>query len=74
MESGRQNSHLILEPSPLLRRREVLALLRISTSCLYAGMAKGVYPRPIQIGRRAVAWKREDIERLMRDGIQKSEG
>lgn len=59
-----------LEPSPLLRRREVLELLRISNSCLYAGISKGIYPKPIRIGCRAVAWRREDIERIMRDGVQ----
>lgn len=61
-----------LEPSPLLRRREVLELLRISNSCLYTGIAKGIYPKPIRISSRTVAWRREDIERIMRDGVQKA--
>ena len=60
-----------LDSSPLLRRREVLELLKISTSCLYSGMARGVYPRPIRIGSRAVAWRREDIERIMQNGVEK---
>ena len=59
-----------LDSSPLLRR-EVLELLKISTSCLYSGMARGVYPRPIRIGSRAVAWRREDIERIMQNGVEK---
>lgn len=61
-----------LEPSPLLRRREVLELLRISTSCLYAGMKRGIYPRPIRIANRAVAWRREDIEKILQYGVQKT--
>lgn len=60
-----------LDSSPLLRRREVLELLKISTSCLYSSMARGVYPRPIRIGSRAVAWRREDIERIMQNGVEK---
>ena len=63
-----------LDSSPLLRRREVLELLKISTSCLYSGMARGVYPRQIRIGSRAVAWRREDIERIMKNGVEKSGG
>ena len=59
-----------LDASPLLRRREVLELLKISTSCLYSGMARGVYPRPIRIGSRAVAWRREDIEKIMQNGVE----
>ena len=59
-----------LDSSPLLRRREVLELLKISTSCLYSGMARGVYPRLIRIGSRAVAWRREDIEKIMQNGVE----
>ncbi len=60
-----------LDSFPLLRRREVLELLKISTSCLYSGMAKGSYPRPIRIGSRAVAGRREDIERIIQNGVDK---
>ncbi len=72
MATGYSGNFLFpLDSSPLLCRREVLELLKISTSCLYSGMARGIYPRPIRIGSRAVAWRREDIERIMQNGVEK---
>ena len=47
---------------PLLRRRDVLVLAGgITTPCLYMWMKQGRFPRPIRIGKRAVAWRRSDI-------------
>lgn len=48
--------------SILLRIQEVLERLPISRSSLYAGMQTGLYPQPVRIGKRTVAWREEDIE------------
>jgi prophage regulatory protein len=34
----------------------------LSTTAIYAGAAKGTFPRPIKIGKRASAWLVEDLE------------
>ena len=47
--------------SRLLRRREVEARTGLTRSALYAAMAEGTFPRPVRIGRRAVAWPEEAI-------------
>lgn len=43
-------------PSRLIRRREVEQLTGLKKSQIYALMRKGLFPRPIRIGERAVAW------------------
>ncbi len=40
----------------ILRRPEVLRLTGLSTSTLYAMMARGDFPRPLRLGKRAVGW------------------
>lgn len=51
----------------LLRLREVLKRFPVSRSTWYSGVAEGRYPAPIKLGRRAVAWRESDIERLIAD-------
>lgn len=46
----------------LLRRKQVEQITGLSRSSIYAMMADGVFPRQKKIGRRAVAWRREEIE------------
>ena len=45
-----------LEDLRLLRLPEVLALVGVSRSTLNAMVARGVFPPPILVGRRAIAW------------------
>lgn len=45
----------------LLRLREVLELVGISRSKLYAMVAAGEFPGPVLVGRRAVAWRARDV-------------
>lgn len=46
----------------LLRLPEVRQIVRRSTSRIYADMNEGLFPRPIRIGSRAVAWRESDIQ------------
>lgn len=45
----------------LMRRNEVEATTALSRASIYAMMAEGDFPRPIRIGKRAVAWRQSDI-------------
>ena len=47
---------------PLLRRPDVEALTGLSRAWIYASMLRGEFPRPIKIGRRAVAWPKSVID------------
>ena len=46
-----------------LRRPEVESRTGLSRVTIYAKMDEGTFPRPRRIGKRAVAWLEEDIER-----------
>ena len=43
----------------------VLAALQISKTTLYVGIARGIYPAPLRIGARAVAWASSSIRAVL---------
>lgn len=45
----------------LLRRREVEAVTGLPRSTLYLKIAEGEFPRPVRLGKRAVAWREADV-------------
>jgi prophage regulatory protein len=55
-----------------LRRGEVEARVGFRRSFLYALIAAGQFPRPVRIGRRAVAWVSEDIDQWIEARIRES--
>jgi prophage regulatory protein len=46
----------------LLRLPEVIRLVKKSRGTIYVDMKRGDFPKSINIGRRAVAWKRAELE------------
>jgi len=46
----------------ILRITDLEDLLGVSRSSLYAWMKTGTFPRPFNLGPRAVGWKASDIE------------
>ena len=46
----------------LLRLPQVMREVALCRSSIYAAMSEGRFPAPLRIGRRAVAWRAEDIE------------
>lgn len=40
----------------MLRRKEVEKITGRSRSSIYAGIEDGTFPKPVKIGKRAVAW------------------
>ena len=51
----------------LLRRPQVEKAVDLSCASIYRLMDSGDFPRPIKIGKRAVRWRAEDIERYLAD-------
>ena len=45
-----------------LRRPAVEAVTGLSRSSIYSMMDDGSFPRPIRVGKRAVAWPQSTIE------------
>lgn len=64
----------------LIRRKEVQAKTGFGASSIYAEMAKGNFPKPIQISERRVAWLESEIDAWIaervasRTSIEKMEG
>jgi prophage regulatory protein len=48
-------------PLPIYRRPELLKLTGLSTSTIYDMMARGEFPRPVRLGKRAVGWRERDV-------------
>ncbi len=46
----------------ILRRPAVEKMVGLSRSSIYAAMDRGLFPRPIQLGPRAVGWRVSDLE------------
>ena len=50
-----------VENHRLMRRDQVLHICAISRSALYDMISKGMFPEPVRIGRRAVAWREYEV-------------
>ncbi len=69
MPSDKQN---LLPAAGLMRLRDFLGpgkFIPLSRSTWWSGVAAGRYPKPIKIGKRAVAWHVEDIRTLIKQGV-----
>lgn len=45
----------------LIRRPDVEKATGLRRSTIYAMMAEGSFPKPIRIGKRAVAWRASEV-------------
>jgi prophage regulatory protein len=57
-----------------LREPQVLALFPVSRSSWWQGIKAGIFPRPIKLSKRTIAWRVEDIEALIERASQGGEG
>lgn len=46
---------------------EVAGMLKVSTRTLWRLVARKIVPEPVRINRKLVRWRREEIERWMRE-------
>lgn len=57
----------------ILRRRQVEARTGLSRSTIYARIAEGAFPRPIDLGGgRAVGWIDSEINEWLQERIEQS--
>ncbi|WP_426260953.1 helix-turn-helix transcriptional regulator [Sphingomonas sp. DC1100-1] len=45
----------------VIRIKDVIMMTSLCRSSIYSYMAKSLFPKPIKIGTRAVAWRLSDI-------------
>ncbi len=48
--------------APLLRLRKVLEVTGLGRSTVYRMMSERSFPAPVRLGKRAVAWRHEDVQ------------
>ncbi|NOZ94935.1 MAG: AlpA family transcriptional regulator [Acidobacteria bacterium] len=54
----------------LLRIDQVSELVALKRAAIYQYMAEGTFPRPVKIGKRAVAWRESDIQEWIRSRVE----
>jgi prophage regulatory protein len=59
--SSRNRFRSTVESASLLREWQVLGLLPISRSSLWAGVRSGRFPKPVKLGPNTTAWRASDI-------------
>lgn len=57
-------------PLSILRRNKVEARTGLSRSSIYQLMADGRFPKPIQLGKRAVGWLESSVDTWIAERIQ----
>jgi len=55
----------IIPQSGFMRLNPVLQVIPVSKTAWYEGIAAGIYPAPVKLGKRSSAWKVEDIKELV---------
>jgi prophage regulatory protein len=51
----------LMHPDAIIRRDRVEQLCGLKRSTLYAAIARGEFPRPVHLTRKAVGWKMRDV-------------
>jgi prophage regulatory protein len=59
-----------LQKIAILRRKQVEARTGLSRSTIYLRIQKGTFPRPINLGIRAVGWVENEIETWLSSCIE----
>lgn len=47
--------------APLILLNEVAAMVTVSRSTLWRWIKQGIFPTPIKLGPRRIAWRRSDV-------------
>jgi prophage regulatory protein len=63
-----------LVQKPVVKLPQVIQVSGKSRSGIYADIKNGTFPKPIHIGKRAVAWLVSDINQWIEDQIILSKG
>jgi prophage regulatory protein len=56
-----EGTSIMLEPEKFYRIHEVKALIGYAEATIYQMVSRGEFPRPVNIGKRAVAWRAHDL-------------
>ncbi|WP_176956786.1 helix-turn-helix transcriptional regulator [Paraburkholderia caribensis] len=51
--------------SPIIRLPELISTVCLCKGSIYRGIKHGSFPAPIKLTRRAVGWRRSDVDRWL---------
>ncbi len=60
-------------PNILLRRKQVESQIGLGRSAIYKLMSKGMFPKPIKLTDKAVAWQQSQIDAWIESRISTSQ-
>lgn len=63
-------SQSFLTPGQLVRLPKTLEALGIPRSSFYAGIKKGLFPKPVKLGERTAAWRSDDLIKIINEGVE----
>ena len=52
----------VMSDNRILRLSQVLERVSLSRSTLYKMIARGEFPRPVQLGQRSTGWLHEEVD------------
>jgi prophage regulatory protein len=58
----------------ILRRKQVEDRVGLACSTIYASVAAGTFPKPIQLGAQSVGWLESEIDAWLRERVAASRG
>jgi len=53
----------------IIRRPDVEAITGLSRSSIYEKMDKGIFPRPIKLGKRSVGWLQHEVAEWVKNRV-----
>jgi len=56
----------------ILRRKQVEVRTGLSRSTIYLRISKGIFPKPISLGARAVGWLESEVDDWLEQQIKQS--
>lgn len=62
------------EALAIIRRKQVEARTGLARSTIYSRMAEGTFPKPVNIGPRAVGWVESEVTDWLNTQVEKSRG
>jgi prophage regulatory protein len=66
---GQRTTPAQLPSEGFVREATILALVPVSRATWWLGVRNGIYPKPVRIAPRCVAWRVHEIRALLDNGI-----
>lgn len=69
-KNNQTNISTILPETGFVRLSTILQIIPVGKSTWWAGVKEGRYPKSVKLGKRATAWRVEDIRKLIENNSE----